>query len=68
LYLIPNGTITIQCTVYAVGLAERRITNENLCFPVAGHPFFLGQKGKPREHAPILGFGFATLGAIQVIK
>jgi hypothetical protein len=54
--------------VYAVGLAERRITNENLHFPVAGQPFFLRQEGKPQEHAPVLGYDIATISAMQVIK
>jgi hypothetical protein len=46
---------------------EQRITNENLHFPVAGHPFFLGKEGKPREHAPVLGYDIATVGAMKVI-
>jgi hypothetical protein len=66
--LIPNATVTIQCTVYAVGLAERRITNETLYFLVVGHPLFLGRERKPREHAPVLGSDIATVNAMQVSK
>jgi hypothetical protein len=29
---------------------------------------FLCHEGKPQEHVAVLGFGFATLDAIQVIK
>jgi hypothetical protein len=54
--------------VYAVGLGEWRITEENLHFAVPGHPFFLGHEGKPCPHAPILGYDMATVDVVQVIQ
>jgi hypothetical protein len=40
LCLIPKATVTVQCFVYAGGLAKQEITYHNICFQVHRYGHF----------------------------